>query len=222
VKHLRRDLAMLQRRLLELGNRVEQAIADAVEALIERDEVRARRVLVHEEAIDSLEVHLEEECLKTLALHQPVAGDLRFVITVLKVDNDLERMGDAATSIAARALQILNLPATDLPPQLPEMVRGARAMTRKALDCLVRADVARAREVLDDDAAIDAAQRRLFELLQARMRARPDTVDASVLLLSVTRQVERIADLATNIAEDVIFLHEGEIVRHRQNKPRPQ
>jgi phosphate transport system protein len=220
VKHLRRDLAMLQRRLLELGNRVEQAIADAVDALIERDEVRARRVLVHEEAIDSLEVHVEEECLKILALHQPVASDLRFVITVLKVDNDLERMGDAATSMAARALQILKLPATDLPPQLPEMVRGARAMARKALDCLLRADVARAREVLDDDAAIDAAQRSLFELLQARMRARPDTVDASVLLLSVTRQVERIADLATNIAEDVIFLHEGEIVRHRQSQPR--
>jgi len=214
MKHLQRDFAMLRRRLLELGSRVERALTDATTALFERDAERARRVMHGERDIDDLEVRLEEECLKILALHQPVAGDLRFVITALKVDNDLERMGDAAESIAERALQIIALPPTDPPPQLAQMVQFSQGMTNKALECLVQEDTVLARQVLADDARVDAAQRSMFEVLQARMRARPDAIEQCVLLLSVTRQVERVADLATNIAEDVLFLHEGEIVRH--------
>ena len=221
MKHLHRDLDLLQKRLLDLGARVEVAIRDATGALFERDPERARKVVVGERDIDRLEVRLEEECLKILALHQPVAGDLRFVITALKVDSDMERMGDAAESIAARALQLTALPAVAIPVQFPHMVQAAKGMTRKALECLVHADVAQARQVLDDDAIVDAEQRGIFEVLQAQMRAAPDCIEQCVLMLSASRQVERIADLATNIAEGVIFLHEGEIVRHKKSHQRP-
>lgn len=222
MKHLHRDLDLLQQRLLDLGNRVELAVRDATGALFERDAERARKVVAGERDIDRLEVRLEEECLKILALHQPVAGDLRFVITALKVDCDLERMGDAAESIAARALQLCELPPLPIPPQFPQIVQAARGMTRKALECLVHADVALARCVLDDDDIVDAEQRGIFAALQEQMRKTPDFIEQCVLLLSASRQIERIADLATNIAELVIFLHEGEIVRHKRSWRRPR
>jgi len=220
VKHLRRDLDGLQRQLLDLGARVERAIHDATTALFERDVGLARQVVASEREIDVSEVELEEECLKILALHHPVVGDLRFVIAALKVNNDLERMGDAAESIAVRALQLAELPPVQVPAEFPHMVQCAKGMTRKALECLLQEDVPLARQVLDDDQTVDAAHRAIFAVLQARMRAEPATIEACVLLLSTSRQVERIADLATNIAEDVIFLHDGDIVRHRHGLSR--
>lgn len=213
--HLHRDLERLRQQLLAIGRRVEHAIAAATGALLQRDAGLATAVVDGEIEIDNAEVRLEEECLKLLALHSPVAGDLRFVITALKVDNDLERMGDAAESIALRARQLLQLPPVAVPDDFQTMVTRAQGMTQKALQCLLDGDVRLAREVLADDDAVDALQRQIFALLQQRMREDPDAVEASVLLLSATRQVERIADLATNIAEDVLFLLEGEIVRHR-------
>lgn len=221
MKHLHRDLDSLQRRILELASLVEHAISQATAALLARDVAAARRVVEGERTIDLLEVQIEEECLKVLALHQPVAGQLRFVITTLKVDNDLERMGDAAESIALRALQLAALPLVRLPDQIEPMVAAACGMTQKAMRCLVQEDTSLAREVLRDDATVDELQRGLFDVLQARMRSAPDQVEACVLLLSATRQIERIADLATNIAEDVIFLHEGDIVRHKRATQRP-
>lgn len=220
MKHLHRDLDLLQKRLMELASLVEVAIDGATAALLARDALAAREVVAGEPAIDLLEVQIEEECLKVLALHQPVAGQLRLVITTLKVDNDLERMGDAAESIAVRALQLIALPPLRLPDQVEPMVEAARAMTAKAIRCLVTEDTTLAREVLRDDAQVDELQRGLFDVLQARMRVAPDQVESCVLLLSATRQIERIADLATNIAEDVIFLHEGDIVRHKRQSLR--
>jgi phosphate transport system protein len=217
MKHLNRDLDALRKSLLDLGGRVEVAIRDATAALTQRDADLARKVIRGEREIDLDEVRLEEECLKILALNQPVAGDLRFVITALKVNNDLERMGDSAESIAARALQLMQLPAVAMPGELAPMVQGARGMTRKALDCLVQGDVPLARQVLDDDAMVDGSQVQIFATLQQRMRQAPQEIEQCVLLLSATRQIERIADLATNIAEDVIFLHDGEIVRHKRS-----
>lgn len=214
--HLLRDLDLLRKRLLDLGTMVEQAVATATEAFVRRDAERAREVVHRDADVDTAEVRLEEECLKILALHQPVAGDLRFVIAALKVNSDLERMGDAAESIAARALQMVEEPPFDVPHEFHEMVTMARGMTRKALHCLLQGDAGLAREVLRDDAVVDAAQRRMFEVLQERMRKDPGQVSAAVLTLSTTRQIERIADLATNIAEDVVFLLEGEIVRHKR------
>jgi phosphate transport system protein len=138
----------------------------------------------------------------------------------MKVNNDLERMGDAAESIAARALQLFALAPASMPSDLLPMIHGARGMTRKALECLVLADVELAREVLRDDALVDDSQVRLFASLQQRMRVEPAQIEQCVLLLSASRQIERVADLATNIAEDVIFLHEGEIVRHKRSNLR--
>lgn len=214
--HLLRDLDLLRKRLLDLGTMVEQAIGVATDAFVQRDAERAREVIHRDRDVDRAEVRLEEECLKMLALHQPVAGDLRFVIAALKVNADLERMGDAAESIAARALQIQAEPTFAVPREFHEMVAMARGMTRKALECLVQGDPMLAREVLRDDSSVDAAQRRMFEVLQEAMREDPVQVGAAVLTLSATRQIERIADLATNIAEDVVFMHEGEIIRHKR------
>lgn len=218
--HLYRDLDSLRRHLLQLGNLVEQSLADAATAFLERKPELAKRVVEGDRTVDENEVRLEEECLKVLALHHCVAGDLRFVVAVLKVNNDLERMGDAAESIAARALQICALPPFALPPEFPQMVKMALGMARKALECLAREDSRLARQVLEDDLAVDAAQRRMFEVLQERMRSDPAAVDPAVLTLSTSRQVERVADLATNIAEGVVFLHDGEIVRHKRSQLR--
>jgi phosphate transport system protein len=219
-RHLHRDLEELKNKLLELGAMVERSIQSATQAFLTRDTALARRVIDGDREVDHAEVRIEEECLKILALHQPVAGDLRFVVTALKVDNDLERMGDAAESIAARAVQISALPPFVVPQEFPQMVTMAKGMTRKALECLVQEDASLARQVLEDDLAVDTAQRRMFDLLQERMHKNGADIDAAVLTLSTSRQVERIADLATNIAEDVVFLHEGEIVRHKRSQLR--
>lgn len=218
--HLYRDLDALHKRLLLLGGMVEQSIADATFAFLHRDVERARQVVRGDRDVDVAEVRIEEDCLKVLALHQPVAGDLRSVITALKVNTDLERMGDAAESIAARALQLAALPKFELPEEFPHMVTMASGMAQKAMESLRSEDTALARQVLEDDAVVDSALRRMFELLQERMRKHPEQVEAAVLTLSTARQVERIADLATNIAEDVVFQHDGEIVRHKRSQLR--
>lgn len=218
--HLYRDLDSLRRHMLQLGTLVEQSLRDATTAFLERQPELAKRVIEGDRTVDENEVRLEEECLKVLALHHCVAGDLRFVVAVLKVNNDLERMGDAAESVAARALQMCALPPFPLPPELPRMVKMALGMARKALECLAREDSRLARQVLEDDLEVDSAQRRMFEVLQQRMREDPAAVDPAVLTLSTSRQIERIADLATNIAEGVVFLHDGEIVRHKRSQLR--
>ena len=218
--HLYRDIEALCKRLLQIGAMVERSVTEATTAFLQRDAERARGVVRGDREVDVAEVRLEEDCLKVLALHQPVAGDLRFVVAVLKVNNDLERMADAAESIAARALQLCALPPFQIPVELSQMVTMASGMTRKALECLQREDAKLAREILEDDIAVDAAQRRMFEVLQERMRGQPGDVDAAVLTLSTSRQIERIADLATNVAEDVVFLEEGEIVRHKRSQLR--
>lgn len=218
--HLYRDLEELKKRLVHLGNLVEVSIDKAVDAFVRRDRANAELVVTGDRDVDTAEVRLEEDCLKVLALHQPVAKDLRFVITVLKINSDLERMGDAAESVASRALQLQELPQFALPEELTQMVAMARGMTRKSLECFVREDAQAAREVLSDDRAVDTLQRRMFDLLQAEMKRDSAHVDPAILVLSMSRQVERIADLATNIAENVIFQLEGEIVRHRRAQMR--
>jgi phosphate transport system protein len=218
--HLYRDLETLRKRLLQLGGLVERSLQEATAAFLQRDAGLAQKVVAGDRAVDEAEVRLEEECLKILALHHCVAGDLRFVVAVLKVNNDLERMGDAAESVAARALQMSALPPFAPPQELGQMVTMALGMTRKAMESFANSDARLARQVLEDDLAVDAAQRRMFDVLQDRMRKDPAGVDGAVLTLSTSRQIERVADLATNIAEDVVFLQEGEIVRHRRSQLR--
>lgn len=213
--HLTRDLEKIKREILELGGMVETAINDAILALHNRRIDLAERVFEREDEINEKEVYIEEECLKILALHQPVAADLRFIVVVLKVNNDLERMGDFALNIAKRATFLASHDPIPHPPEfanvLPDMVR---TMVRNTLDSLVKLDVEMAKEVIGMDDAIDDINRRMYGELQGLMEKDPNTIERAIQLLSTSRYLERIADLATNIAEDVIFMVEGRVVRH--------
>lgn len=213
--HLQRDLEKLKREILELGGMVEESINDAILALHNRRIDLAEKVYARESRIDAKEVYIEEECLKILALHQPVAADLRFIVVTLKVNNDLERMGDFAQNIAKRAIFLAS---HDPIPSLPDFVNVlpevVRTMVRNTLDSLVKLDIEMAREVIGMDHTIDDINRRMYGELQRLMERDPSTIERAIQLLSTSRYLERIADLATNIAEDVIFMVQGNIVRH--------
>jgi phosphate transport system protein len=216
TKHLLRDLENLKKQVLLLGSLVEGAILKATTALLERRPELAIEVLHGDDAIDAREVAIEEECLKILALHQPVAADLRYIVTVLKVNNDLERMGDLAGNVAGRAADLLKLDPIRFPPEFTSMVETVRRMVHDSLDALIGSNVALARKVLAADDIVDQVHRQMFREVQDTARNNPAQIEAAISLLSTSRNLERIADQCTNIAEDVVFLVEGEIVRHRR------
>ncbi len=218
--HLMRDLEGLKRSVYELAGMVEDAIEKAITAVIERRIDLAREVTSGDDRIDRKEVEVEEECLKILALHQPVAADLRFLVMVLKVNNDLERMGDIAGNIAERAAFLSERDPLPVDLDLRSMSERVRTMVRESLDALLRLDVPLARRVRTEDDAVDAMHRRGYEVLEDLMVHDSDTVTRAVQTLGVSRHLERIADYATNIAEDVIFMVEGAVVRH-QREPGP-
>lgn len=213
--HLLRDLEDLKRDLLAIGAMVEEALTKAIRALMNRRLELALAVQNEDDAINDAEVRLEEDCLKVLALNQPVAGDLRFIVTVLKVNNDLERMGDLAVNIAERAAFLCAHDAIDVPLDFERMVDCVQTMVRDSLDALVNQDPALARSVCAADDTVDDINREMYERLAGLMREEPDTIPRAIHTLSASRHLERIADLATNIAEDVIFLVDGEVVRHQ-------
>lgn len=215
-KHLRRELEDLKRQILTIGGLVEEQINNAIQALIHRRAELGATVIEKDVRIDESEVELEEECLKVLALHQPVAVDLRFIIAVLKVNNDLERMGDLAVNIAQRALFLSEHPPLDpWPKDLAMMAEQVRSMVRVSLDALINLDTDLAVLVCEKDDAVDAALKRLYDIIEKIMRNDPGSVERGLRLLSAAKALERIADQATNIAEDVVFMVEGEVVRHR-------
>ena len=213
VTHLTRDLEGLEKSLLYLAAQVEEAVELSIESLIKGRSDLARAVIDGDGEIDRKEVEIEEECLKILALHQPVAQDLRQVAACLKIDNDLERIGDLAVNIAERALSASQ--GVVLPDPFREMVDCATHMLRSAIDAFVRADTGAARSVMEQDDVVDRNNRIVIERLLVRMHENPDKIDRALELISVSKNVERIADHATNIAEDVIYLVEGDIVRHK-------
>jgi phosphate transport system protein len=213
--HLLRDLEKLKKELLLVGSLVEDATNKALLSLIDGRVELADEVIEGDREIDDREVLVEEECLKLLALHQPVAADLRFVIAVLKVNNDLERVGDLAGNIASRAKFFSEHPGVVLPEKIREMADLARTMLRESLNALIQLDTDLARKVLRDDESMDERHRHIYSVVQKNMREDSTRVEAQVQLLSVSRYLERIADQATNIAEDVIFMVDGEVVRHR-------
>ncbi len=215
MKHLIRDLDKLSQDILTMGADVEHATDEAILATSGLDVERAQRVIDGDKIIDEKEVAIEEDCLKVLALHQPVAKDLRFLITVLKVNNDLERVGDLAVNIAKRAKNRARQSARDFPESFGEMVERVRAMLRKSLSALVNLDTGLAWEVRRSDDAVDDLHRDMFHAMTVLMHKDSSTVDYAVTVISTCRSLERIADLATNIAEDVIFLVDGEVVRHQ-------
>lgn len=212
--HLHRDLERLAKEVLSVGALVEEATNHAIEALIHRRAELAERVLQGDDAIDRREVEVETDCLKILALHQPVAADLRYIVSVLKVNNDLERMGDLAVNVAERALYLATHPPLTVDLDFETMGELVRRMVRDCLDALVRRDTAGARRCILDDSKVDAINRAMYGTLEHLMARDPATIQRAVHTLSASRHLERIADLATNIAEDVIFMVDGEIVRH--------
>jgi phosphate transport system protein len=214
-KHLDRDLEHLKKELLMMGALVEEQLSKAVTSLVERRDDLVDEILEGDEDIDHREVVVEEDCLKMLALHQPVAADLRFIVTIMKVNSDLERMGDHAVNIAERARYLSRRPALKLTVNLSAMVRYVQLMVRESLDALVNRDPKLARRVCLDDAFVDEQNKQMHRDLIAQMKASPDIVEPASDMLSVSKQLERVADLATNIAEDVVFMVEGELIRHR-------
>ena len=215
--HLHRDLDKLKKEMLRLGNMVELAINNAFLALNNRDSSYVEEVVTNEEQINEMEVQIEEECLKILALHQPVAVDLRFLVVVLKVNNDLERMGDIAKNIAERAKDLMesgDIPDLGQPMQgLPDLVR---TMVRSSLDSLVKLDDQLARKIIEMDDEVDQINRDMYAAVKSLVAEQPSVADSAINLLSCSRNMERIGDLATNIAEDVIFVVEGKVVRHAE------
>jgi phosphate transport system protein len=213
-KHLQRGLDDLREELLALFGVVEQMIDMAVRSLVERRPDLAGRVIVSDSTVDSREVRLEEECLKMLALHQPVATDLRQVISVVKINSELERMADLACNIAERAIALDMYPLFTVPDELNDMARESISMVKRALDAFVREDAEKAREVIRDDDVVDALNRMIIDQLQELMQESPEYIIPAVHCFSASRNIECVADLATSLAEDVVYLIEGEIVRH--------
>jgi len=213
-KHLQRDLGTLQRDLLALAGSVEEAIHKAILALQERDATSAQEVIRGDNLIDQEENRIEEECLKILALHQPVAVDLRRIAAALKINTDLERMADLAEDIAERALHLAQLPMVPIPEKLQRMTDLTTSMVKQSLDAFVYLDAREARRVCRLDDQVDQCNNEIIAELTEMMRESPDNVEAGLSLFSATRHLERIADHATNIGEDVVYLVEGTIIRH--------
>ena len=213
-RHFERELETLKERLLLMGGRAEAITHKAVRALGTRDAALAEQVFADDAAIDSLEIEIEERCVGLLALQQPFARDLRFITAALKISNDLERVGDHAVNIAGHARDMLQegplSPLVDI-PRLADLSTG---MLRDALDAFVRRDAAAAVRLLPRDDEVDDLNRHLFRELSQYMCHDPSTVERALGLILVARNLERVADLATNIAEEVVFITEARIIKH--------
>ena len=215
TKHFQNELERLKKKLLTLSAIVEESVEKAVRSISNRDVQLAREVIENDRSIDLLEVEVEEECLKVLALHQPVAVDLRFVVAVLKINNDLERIGDLAVNIAERSTYLGQKEPIEMPFDFATMEKKTRLMLEKAIDSLIQMNLEVAREVGAADDEIDAINREMYDQVAKGIRNSPDQADRLIHCLSISRHLERIADYATNIAEDVIYMIEGQIVRHQ-------
>ena len=214
-KYLQRDIRNIHRRLMGLFGIVEKMIDDAVRALCQKEVGLAAQVIANDKIVNATEVEIEEECLKILALHQPFAADLRRITTVLKINVELERMADLACNICERAESLHEHPQFPTPELLPEMVRRATMMVRMALDSFVNSDVNLAKNVIECDAAVDQHNHDIIQELKILMVSERNLVEPALHCFSASRHIERIADLAENIAEDVIYLVDGDIVRHK-------
>jgi len=212
---LHKEMAYLEKQLLALTAMVEESVQLSFQALVKRDIVLAEKLIKSDEEINRMEVTLEEECLKILALHQPVANDLRMIVAVLKINNNLERIADQAVNISERALEIAKEPRITCPLNLNDMAKKVLAMLEKALDSLVNADLELAKDVLELDEDVDNLHGRNYQLFKDYIRQHPETIDTVLNYLTVSRHLERVADLATNIAEDVIFIVSAKDVRHQ-------
>lgn len=215
--HLNREIENLKSRILKLGSIVEQAVQKATISIKNRDTNLSKSVVEEDIEIDNIEVDIEEECLKILALHQPVAIDLRFIVSVLKINSDLERIGDLAVNIAKRAPGIDPKVPITLNPDYLEMAKEVQIMLKKSLDALVNMDGELAKEVRMLDDHIDELNRDIRGQIKSHITQSPENIDSYIQVLGIPRDLERIGDHAANIAEDVIYMAEGKIVRHNAN-----
>ncbi len=213
-RHFHDELSHVKVRLLTMSGEAEAALGLAVEALLERDGEKARRVISGDRVIDSMEVEIEEQCINLLALQQPMARDLRMLTSALKIANDLERVGDHAVNIAQSTERLTQARPITPEPEIVEMARLARDMLSDALEAFIRGDANAGREVCLRDDKVDALHRSVFRILLTHMMEDPHMIGAGMELFLVSRNLERVADLATNIGEDVVFLVEGKSIKH--------
>jgi phosphate transport system protein len=214
VRHFQEELEALQARLLEMGGLAEERVRAAVEGLVSRDFAIIENVLAGDEPVNELHIELDDRCFKLLALYQPMAADLRAIVSVVKINTDLERVGDLAVNIAEAAKRYIVQPPVKRLIDIPHMAEVAQAMLRDALDSFVRRDVALAQQVLNQDDTLDTLKTQIFRELLTHMIQNPATVEPALDLILVSRHLERIGDHATNIAEDVIFMVSARDVRH--------
>lgn len=221
TRHLQVELEKLKKSILLLGAMAEESVRNAIEAFQDRDTSKAQEIIERDRKIDEMEVEIEEECLKTIALHQPVAVDLRFITAVIKINNDLERVGDEAVNIAQRLLTIAKRPSITSPINFTEMAEKVEAMLKMSLDSLVNLDVDMAYRVgfMDDD--VDRINNRNYDLVKKAFPEYPDRAGSLINFVLISRHLERIADHATNIAEEVIYMIEGTIHRHNKRALEP-
>ncbi|MCX6584894.1 MAG: phosphate signaling complex protein PhoU [Candidatus Aminicenantes bacterium] len=212
--HLEKAINNLLKQLTALSARVEESVKRSFQALDENNADLARKVIMEDEIIDKQEIDIEEECLKILALHQPVAIDLRYLVAVMKINNDLERIGDLAVNISWHTLDILSEPLLKKPVDFQEMCRLSQSMLKRSLDSLVNLDANTAYAVLKEDDEVDRMNAELSAEIVEAIKNNPAKADVLVLYIHIARHLERIADHATNIAEDIIYLIAGEIIRH--------
>ena len=219
--HFQRELEKLKGNLLKMAAIVEKAIADSVQSLVKRDSDLAQKTISGDDPINTLEIEIEEMCLKLLALRQPMATDLRFITMAMKIVTDLERMGDQAVNIAERAVSLNQEPQLKPYIDIPRMAEIVQSMVRDAIDAFVNRDSKLARDVCARDDLVDGLNDQVFRELVTYMITDSKAITRSVHLMIVSRCLERIADHATNIAEDVIYMIEGEVVRHRKEEYLP-
>lgn len=214
--HLDREISSIKRQVLSLSVLVEEQVRMSVEALLQRDEELATLVRERDERIDQLEVEVEEECLKVLALHQPVAVDLRFLVAVLKINNDLERIGDLAVNIAKKAIRFAKGPPVSIPFDIERMWKVTESMLRDSIKALIDLDPTLAAEICVRDDVVDDMKKEYRDLSLELINDKERDSDTLLNLMAAVRNLERIADHATNIAEDVIYMVEGKIIRHSE------
>lgn len=213
-RHFHDELNQVKVRLLTMSGEAEAALRLAVEALLERNPEKAEQVIQGDRVIDAMEVEIEEACVDLIALHQPMARDLRTLVATIKIATDLERVGDHAVNLAQSAQRLAQARPIAPEPEIVEMARLAREMLADSLEAFVRSDAASAREVCLRDDKVDALNRSVFRIMLTHMMEDPHTIGAALELFLVSRNLERVGDLATNIGEDVVFLVEGKSIKH--------
>jgi phosphate transport system protein len=213
-RHFQDELDTLKARLVAMAGLAEAAVHQAVSALLQRDTEMAKRVVEQDRAVDELEVEIEDRAINLLALQQPMAKDLRLITMAMKISSDLERVGDHAVNIAETVGWLIESPLFPITPEIEEMTRLVTRMLKDALDAFVRADSNLAREILTRDDRVDELHENSFRILLTHMMEDPRKISAGMDLLLVSGNLERIADLTTNISEDTIYMLEGKVVKH--------